>query len=106
MLIQQRLTERLHTRFSPVHLHVLNESHQHNVPAGAESHFKVTLVCTQFEGQPLIKRHRAVYQALADDIQPAIHALALHTYTPAEWQDKDTQAPASPPCRGGGRPAH
>ena len=101
--MRERLTERLHTQFSPTHLDVVDESHQHNVPAGAESHFKVTLVCMQFETQPLIKRHRAVYQALAGDIQNAIHALALHTYTPAEWQAKGNLSPASPACRGGGR---
>ncbi len=103
MTMRERLTERLHTQFAPSYLEVIDESHQHNVPAGAESHFKVTLVCTQFEAQPLIKRHRAVHQALAGDIQAAIHALALHTYTPAEWLAKGGEAPASPPCRGGGR---
>ncbi|MEL6710752.1 MAG: BolA/IbaG family iron-sulfur metabolism protein [Pseudomonadota bacterium] len=103
MTMQERLAERLETHFAPTHLDVIDESHQHNVPAGAESHFKVTLVCAQFEAQPLIKRHRAVHQALADGIQDAIHALALHTYTPEEWQAKGGEAPASPPCRGGGR---
>lgn len=103
MTLQQRLTERLQAQFTPVHLDVVNESGQHNVPAGAESHFKVTLVCTQFAEQPLIRRHRAVYQALAGDIQAAIHALALHTYTPEEWKAKETEAPASPPCHGGRR---
>ena len=103
MTMQQRLAERLQAQFTPVHLDVVDESHQHSVPDGAESHFKVTLVCAQFEAKSLIKRHRAVYQALAGDIQNAIHALALHTYTPAEWQAKGAEAPASPPCRGGGR---
>lgn len=103
MTMQERLTERLRTQFSPALLEVVDESHQHNVPAGAESHFKVTLVCTQFTDQPLIKRHRAVYRALAGDIQDAIHALALHTYTPTEWQVRNTKVPTSPPCHGGGR---
>ena len=31
-----------------------------------------------------------------------IHALALHTYTPAEWAEQGT-APESPRCRGGSR---
>ena len=100
---QTRITERLRNQFAPSHIDVVDESHQHNVPAGAESHFKVTLVSEHYRGQSLIKRHRAVHQALAGDIQDAIHALALHTYTPDEWQAKGNQAPVSPACRGGGR---
>ena len=100
---QAQITERLQTQFALDYLEVLDESHQHNVPAGAESHFKVTLVSEQYIGQSLLKRHRSVYQALAGDIQDAIHALAMHTYTPDEWHAKETQAPASPACRGGER---
>jgi len=33
-----------------------------------------------------------------------IHALALHTYTPDEW-DNAGQVPDSPRCRGGGKHA-
>ena len=100
---QTQITERLRNQFAPSHIAVIDESHQHNVPAGAESHFNVTVVSDQFIGLSLIKRHRAVYHALAGDIQDAIHALALHTYTPDEWQAKGSQAPSSPACRGGGR---
>ena len=101
MLLQDRIIERLQVTFVPDYLEVLNESHRHNVPAGSESHFKVTLVCEQFVEQTLLQRHQAVYQALAGDIQDALHALALHTFTLAEWQTKGQQAPISPLCRGG-----
>ena len=33
---------------------------------------------------------------------PQIHALALHTHTPAEW-DADASVPESPRCRGGSK---
>jgi BolA protein len=102
MEMQQRIETALREQFSPLHLEVVNESHMHNVPAGSESHFKVTLVSEKFEGQMLIKRHRAVNQALAD-IMPDIHALALHTMTPEEWFAKGGQSPDSPPCLGGGK---
>jgi len=32
-----------------------------------------------------------------------IHALTLHLYTPAEWQDSESGAPQSPPCMGGSK---
>jgi BolA protein len=87
------------------HLEVINESNNHNVPPGSESHFKVVLVSNEFEGQPLIARHRVVNQLLADELKNNIHALALHTYTESEWRERHGEAPMSPPCRGGSKQA-
>ena len=50
----------------------------------------------------LIKRHRMVNQVLADELQQ-IHALALHTLTPDEWEARGGVVAASPKCRGGGK---
>lgn len=103
MPIQQQIEQKLHAAFAPLHLEVANESHMHNVPEGSESHFRVVLVSGQFEGRPLVQRHRAVNAALADELSGGIHALALHTMTPEEWFAKGGAAPASPPCMGGGK---
>ncbi|AMG31227.1 BolA family transcriptional regulator [Grimontia hollisae] len=101
MSVQKIIEQKLSTTFSPLYLDVKNESYMHNVPEGAESHFKVTIVSRQFEGLRLISRHRAVNQTLSDELQNAIHALAIHTYTEGEWHDLNGQAPMSPPCHGG-----
>lgn len=101
MLIQQQIQQKLTQAFDPEHLEVVNESHQHNVPAGSESHFKVTIVTDEFASKRLLQRHRAVNQILADELANHIHALALHTLTPAEWQQKQQTIPASPNCLGG-----
>ena len=82
----------------PQFLEVINESDRHNVPTGSESHFKVTLVSQTFDGKPLIARHRLVNATLTADIIRSIHALALHTLTPAEWQARNQTAHTSPPC--------
>jgi BolA protein len=79
---------------------VENESHRHNVPPGSESHFKVTIATTAFEGQRLVQRHQSVNRTLKEVLE-SIHALALHTYTPAEWQARGEAAPQSPNCLGG-----
>ncbi len=105
MTVREHIEDKLKTDFAPLHLEVVNESHMHNVPEGAESHFKVVLVTEQFAGQSLIKRHRAVNQLLADEISQQIHALALHTMTPEEWFAKGGQAPGSPLCQGGSKKA-
>lgn len=100
MQVENRLRERLETGFSPSFLEISNESHMHNVAPGSESHFKVVLASNHFEGMPRVRRHQAVYALVGDFLDGGVHALALHTYTPAEWQTLN-QAPASPRCHGG-----
>ncbi|MCC4799955.1 transcriptional regulator BolA [Enterovibrio norvegicus] len=101
MVVQQKIEQKLAAAFSPVFLDVINESHMHNVPAGSESHFKVTVVTQGFEGKRLLARHRSVNQVLADELKNDIHALAIHTYTESEWHELNGQSPVSPPCHGG-----
>ena len=90
---------------SPLHLEVVDESHMHSVPPGAESHFKLLVVSETFEGQPLVARHRILNRLLQEEFQAGLHALALHTWTPEEWFEKGGAAPASPPCLGGSKAA-
>ena len=101
MIVQESIEGQLRQAFSPRHLAVVNESHMHNVPPGSESHFNVVLVCDAFDGQRKVARHQQVYQVLADQLAAGVHALALHTYTPAEWQARGEELPASPNCMGG-----
>ena len=103
MTVQSDIEAKLSNNLQPTHLEVINESSNHNVPPGSESHFKVVIVTDAFEGKMLVARHRMINEILADELQHKIHALALHTYTPAEWQDLSGNAPVSPPCLGGGK---
>ena len=96
------IIKKLEEAFSPDHLQVINESASHNVPEGSESHFKVVLVSQNFEGQSAVKRHQSVYAVLAAELQSGVHALALHTYLPVEWEKRQS-APISPDCLGGSR---
>ena len=104
MSIASTIEKKLLSAFSPLHLDVINESNNHNVPPGSESHFKVTIVSSDFEDERLIKRHRAVNSVLAEELAEKIHALALHTYTEKEWHDYYAEnTPLSPNCLGGGK---
>ena len=102
MTIEDDIINKLQSALNPQHLEVINESHMHNVPPGSESHFKVIAVSDQFEGLMLVARHRLINNALADELKGPVHALSLHTMTPEEWAEKG-EAPASPPCMGGGK---
>ncbi|XP_067617663.1 bolA-like protein DDB_G0274169 isoform X2 [Eurosta solidaginis] len=95
--IRAALTENL----QPVHLEVINESYMHNVPKGAETHFKVMIVSEKFNDLSQIKRHRlvnaVVKEKLAGDF---VHALSIEAKTPKQW-DVDYVVEPSPNCRGG-----
>ncbi|UAA39560.1 transcriptional regulator BolA [Paraneptunicella aestuarii] len=101
MNIQNSIEQKLAEHFEPAFLEVTNESSQHNVPMGSETHFKVVLVSPQFDGERLLNRHRAVNSVLREEIENHIHALALHTYTGSEWESLYGDIPSSPLCMGG-----
>ena len=101
MNTQSTIEEKLANSLDLQHLQVINESDNHNVPAGSESHFKVVLVSDDFSGQRLIQRHRKINQILAAELSGPVHALAMHTYTSGEWLEKHGDVPLSPPCHGG-----
>lgn len=100
MNVQETIEQRLRESLRPQHLEVVNESHMHNVPPGAESHFKVTIVSGAFEGQPRVRRHQAVYRVLKEQLAGPVHALAVHAYSKKEWAARGA-APESPRCLGG-----
>ena len=102
---QQTIEQKIRDSLAPMQLEVIDESHQHNVPAGAQSHFKLVVVSAQFQGESLVARHRRVNGLLKDEFAAGLHALALHTMTPEEWFDKGGTAPDSPECLGGGKSA-
>lgn len=102
MTIQAIIEQKLEQTFKPEFLDVINESHMHNVPAGSESHFKVTVVSEQFSGKMLLARHRLINKALSEELNN-IHALAIHTMTPEEYFAKAGKIPDSPECMGGSK---
>ncbi len=101
MTVQNQIESKLTNGFELLHLEVLNESGGHNVPPGSESHFKVVLVSSEFEDVRLLARHRRVNEVLAQELAGSVHALAIHTYTSAEWRVRFGETPMSPPCLGG-----
>jgi len=83
----------LRQAFAPVHLRVDDESARHAGHTGAASgggHFRVVIVSELFRGVDPVSRHSAVYKALGTAMRSDIHALALRTLTPEEWQRSTT----------------
>lgn len=103
MTIQATIESKLLKALEPAYLEVINESSSHNVPPNSETHFKVVVVAAAFDSERLLARHRRINRILADELAGGVHALALHTYTSAEWEARFGAVPESPACLGGGR---
>ena len=101
MSIEEQICAKIKQVFQPQVLDIINESHMHSGPA-TDSHFKLLIVSDVFEGLRPVARHQKVYGVLADELAGEVHALALHTHSPAEWV-ASAVVPASPDCRGGSK---
>mmetsp|Transcript_24885 Transcript_24885/g.40970 ORF Transcript_24885/g.40970 Transcript_24885/m.40970 type:complete len:372 (+) Transcript_24885:36-1151(+) len=84
------LKNKLEEQLKPVSLNIIDESYKHAGHAGAvgyngESHFRVEIVSSAFEGRTQVARHRQVYSAVNDLMRNGkLHALSLDTKTPKE----------------------
>lgn len=103
MNMRDQIEQKLRVALAPTQLEVVDESHMHNVPVGAQSHFNVFVVSAAFAGARLVARHQTVYRALAEEMAGTVHALALKTLTPDEWSDSGDGAAQSPLCLGGSK---
>jgi BolA protein len=101
LTIDAAIRGKVSAAFQPVYLELINESHMHAGPR-TDSHFKLVAVATAFEGLNKVKRHQLVYRLLGSELAGPVHALALHLYTPAEWENQ--AVPASPLCAGANKP--
>jgi len=80
------IKEKLTSAFNPSQLEVRDESHKHAGHAGSaahaaehgsgESHFHVIIRAQAFEGMSRLAKHRAVMDALSDEMK-IIHAFSL-----------------------------
>ncbi len=88
MRVAGLIEAKLQAALSPDRLEVKDESHLHAGHAGArpggESHFRLLIVASKFEGLSRVARQRLVNEALREELKDDIHALAMKTLTPAE----------------------
>ncbi len=88
MSVQQRITSKLNEQLTPDHLEVINESHLHagHAHGASDSHYRVVIASPAFEGIRQVARHQKIYCILAELMDNPIHALAISSYSTAEWQ--------------------
>lgn len=87
MTTKATIEAKLSQAFSPASLKVTDESHLHAGHSGwreeGETHFRVEVVSEAFAGKSRVETHRMVNQALAEELQNGIHALAIKASAPA-----------------------
>ncbi len=98
--IQRSIEQKLLATFQPARLEVVNESDMHKGPPGRESHFKVVIVSAAFDGLNAVKRHRAINKSLGAELDAGLHALSIHAWTLAQWEERGGLIPDSPLCGG------
>lgn len=81
MIEPEEIVEKIQASLTDAEVHVVDLT-------GTRDHYQATVISQAFDGKPLIKRHRMVYAALAEEMKGPIHALTLETYTPAQWQER------------------
>ncbi|KAF7660977.1 hypothetical protein LDENG_00271610 [Lucifuga dentata] len=59
-------------------------------PNRCAASFRVLIVSPQFEGKPLLQRHRMVNACLAEELKE-IHAFEQKTLTPEQWDKQKSQ---------------
>ncbi|KDP34872.1 hypothetical protein JCGZ_09160 [Jatropha curcas] len=84
-----RIKTTLQSTLEAATIEIEDVSHQHAGHAAfkgnnAETHFNLKIVSPKFTGQTLLKRHRMVYDALADELSSGLHALSIVAKTPEE----------------------
>lgn len=88
MKIAEKIETKIKAALAPERLEVKDESHLHAGHAGArpdgESHFRLLIVSSRFEGMSRVARQRAVNDILRDELRERVHALAMKTLTPEE----------------------
>tara|TARA_R110000782_G_scaffold158433_10_gene250576 strand:+ start:1345 stop:1584 length:240 start_codon:yes stop_codon:yes gene_type:complete len=52
------------------------------------THFQARIVSELFAGKTMVQQHQMVYKTLGAKMGTDIHALAIQTYTPEEWEQQ------------------
>ena len=79
------IKQKLESHFSKKDLiEVLDINNQGN-------HFSIIIISNKFNNEPLLNRHKIIYDIFSQEITKEIHALQIKTYTHSEWNNNNNQ---------------
>lgn len=65
---------------------------------GGGDHYQATVISGEFAGKSLVQQHQLVYRSVNQVMaNEQLHALALRTYTPEQWQSQQADKVAHSP---------
>jgi len=86
--LAEKMRTKLVAEFNPQHIDLIDDSEKHRGHAGhregGESHFRLSIVSAQFEGQSRLERQRAINHVLREELVDLVHALSISAKTPTE----------------------
>jgi BolA protein len=92
MTVADSIRKKLDAAFTPSELSVEDESARHAGHSGArpegETHFRVRIVSSAFEGMSRIERQRQIYSALDEELRTQVHALSVSALAPHETKGR------------------
>jgi BolA protein len=99
--VEARIKQKLTETYKPVFLSVINESRLHGFRKGKDSHFNLTVVSDEFEGQRAVNRQRAINKLLKEEFKEGgLHALSMSLRTENEHDELEGSTHKTPPCSG------
>ncbi len=92
MTIEDLITQKIVETLNPEHFELENQSHMHAGHAGddgsGQTHFKLLVVSSIFDGCNRMQQHRLVYSAVGQLFPQGLHAFSMKTLTPSEYSQK------------------
>jgi BolA protein len=89
MGFSQSIEEKITAELNPVSLEIVNESHLHaghqeSFDGSGETHLRIKVVASIFEGMSRVDRHRTINALVAEEISAGLHAIAIEVKAPSE----------------------
>lgn len=103
---ENRIKQKLQAAIQDAEVYLENESQNHSVPKGSETHFKLLIVSDQFTGLSKVARQRMVYSYLDSEFESGLHALTIRAISFEERNNGQGENFVSPECLGGKAAKH
>lgn len=87
---KDRMEKTLIEKFNPTKLELINDSNNHSVKEGSETHFRVFIVSDDFKNKTKVQTHQEIYKLFINEMGEKhlnkLHSLSIFSYTPEEYE--------------------
>lgn len=87
---KERMEKTLIEKFNPTKLEIINDSNNHSVKEGSETHFRVYIVSESFKNKTKVQTHQEIYKLFTSEMGDKhlnkLHSLSIFSYTPEEYE--------------------